>query len=365
MLTVGSLIKNKKESVSDHYKILWENEEIEDEKVYAYSFRDNEVYVHLYESIIPIEKLSTNCIADNICKLELHYFHDVNGEVNSIEFALEGHYKENGVRYVIYFDFETWNFPWSIQDYANELLEYGNKNQNIDLSIVQEDYDFVSNGFHFYRSNIPSGSFDGFVNQDLSKINDILKGARENLIIKSRPHALVTWFEFPESIKNSCEQYLIYFGEFLKDIGINANSEMSEIGNKVLFSVVPDSKKEAIEKVRLALNIFLQLPSYDYSNQIGSVYSETNIQRLQAQILHLQSQLLLSNCVSNTDIRQTNPDNAKSGILLDAVEYSVVEGKKEDKEELLGGLISITKYKGKGFEIDLPGIIRKLKGNDS
>lgn len=362
MLTVGSLIKNKAESYSDRYKILWDNKVINDSKVYAYSLRDNRVYVNLYGSIIPLEKLSTNRIESKICEIQLHYFNKINGEVYYVELTLDGGYKENGVRYAIYFNSETWNFPWSIQDYANELIEYIENNQNIGFSIVQEDDEFVSNGLHFYRSNIPSGSLNEFVNKDMAKINNVLKSAREKLIIKSRPHALVTWFEFPESIKNSCEQYLIYFGEFLKDIGINANSEISEIGNNVLFSVVPDCKKEAIEKVRLALNIFLQLPSYDYSSQIGSVYSERNIQRLQAQILHLKSQLLLSNCVSNNDIHKTNPENDKSVILLDAVEYSVVEGKKEDKEELLGGVISITKYSGNGFEIDLPGIIRKLKG---
>jgi hypothetical protein len=36
----------------------------------------------------------------------------------------------------------------------------------------------------------------------------------------------VTFFDFPEPVKVPCQQYLLYFVQFLKDVGVEATAEL-------------------------------------------------------------------------------------------------------------------------------------------
>jgi hypothetical protein len=51
-------------------------------------------------------------------------------------------------------------------------------------------------------------------------------------------------FQFPEETKTACTQYLQYFYEFLKDVGIKAKVAVTEQDSGgVLFSVAPEDKR--------------------------------------------------------------------------------------------------------------------------
>ena len=66
--------------------------------------------------------------------------------------------------------------------------------------------------------------------------------------------SLATYFSFPEEVKSACEQYLLYFGEFLRDGGINASVEIKEEADRVLFSVTPRDSREALGRIRQILD---------------------------------------------------------------------------------------------------------------
>jgi CRISPR-associated protein (TIGR02584 family) len=90
-------------------------------------------------------------------------------------------------------------------------------------------------------------------------------------------------FSFPNEIKFPCEQYLLYFAQFLQDLGINATSNLKEEAGKVLFSVTPTDDIEALDKIREALAVYLNLPSSPI------VYDESfAAMRLQQQVENLQ-----------------------------------------------------------------------------
>ena len=96
--------------------------------------------------------------------------------------------------------------------------------------------------------------------------------------------SLKAFFKFPEEIKVSCEQYLLYFTKFLLDLGINAtqNLEEEEAG-KVLFSLTPTDDIEALDKIREALAVYLNLPSSPivYDDSFAAM-------RLQQQLANLE-----------------------------------------------------------------------------
>ncbi|MDQ6788065.1 MAG: hypothetical protein M3033_14770 [Acidobacteriota bacterium] len=114
-------------------------------------------------------------------------------------------------------------------------------------------------------------------------ITSIHKKTISKLNSKAINKSLVSLFNFPETIKNSCEQYLIYFAQFLKDLGINATSNLKEEAGKVLFSVTPIDDVEALDKIREALAVYLHLP------ESPIIYNESfAAMRLQQQIENLQ-----------------------------------------------------------------------------
>ena len=104
-----------------------------------------------------------------------------------------------------------------------------------------------------------------------------------NLLSEFKNNDVNTVFKFPEELKASCEQYLLYFAQFLQDLGINATSNLKEEAGKVLFSVTPTDDIEALDKIREALAVYLNLPASPI------VYDESfAAMRLQQQIENLQ-----------------------------------------------------------------------------
>jgi hypothetical protein len=101
-------------------------------------------------------------------------------------------------------------------------------------------------------------------------------------------------FDFPAPIKNACEQYLLYFVQFLSDLGIEANAEIREQANKVLFSITPVDEKQALENIREALRLYLGLPLAPELATTMHQFRDVAVSQLQANVLHLQSQIMLA-----------------------------------------------------------------------
>src|SRR5215469_11433116 len=67
------------------------------------------------------------------------------------------------------------------------------------------------------------------------------------------PQSVSKLFTFPAPIKSACEQYLLYFGQFLSDLGIQTQTELAENAARVLFSVTPIDATQALSQIRDAL----------------------------------------------------------------------------------------------------------------
>src|SRR5688500_5103489 len=57
-------------------------------------------------------------------------------------------------------------------------------------------------------------------------ITPLLEHAREVLSEEVQRDTLVTLFRFPPAVRAACEQYLVYFGQFLEDLGIRATTDL-------------------------------------------------------------------------------------------------------------------------------------------
>ncbi|BDI30582.1 hypothetical protein CCAX7_26330 [Capsulimonas corticalis] len=158
-------------------------------------------------------------------------------------------------------------------------------------------------------------------------------------------------FSFPSEVAAVAEQYLIYFGRFLSDLGLSAttsinhtqsgNVQVSVTPTDVLFSSPPGDYDEAIEKIREALAIYLCLPAVT-PNHDFSPGQEIAIQQMQANIDHLRSQLRLAAATMQQQQISINllSQQGPSQILL-ASEVTPPDVKKSEKVELLGGAIKL------------------------
>lgn len=173
-------------------------------------------------------------------------------------------------------------------------------------------------------------------------------------------------FDFPEEVRVTCEQYLLYFGQFLRDLGVPATSDLSHEAGQVLFTVKPTDPRTALDKVRAALEVYLRLPTSPVGD---ATHNEIAVQRLEASVLRLQSDLRLASAelqAKNMTIEaQQLIIQTQKGLLSGESVFNSMKDvtpKADDKEDLIGGIVALTTYREKGVEVNLAELYRKLKG---
>jgi hypothetical protein len=170
-----------------------------------------------------------------------------------------------------------------------------------------------------------------------------------------------TWsFQFEESVKIACQQYLLYFGEFLADVGVPAKTALREDAGRILFSVVPKNEQDALSAIGEALDIYLSLPSAPIRQ---SVDDDIEVLKLAANIQHLRAQLNLAKAMLHTQEATISAQKRALDLYdrLDAPRELQRPSPDPDREEFFGGTVSLTRFVGKGFEVSFAEIFRQLR----
>lgn len=177
-------------------------------------------------------------------------------------------------------------------------------------------------------------------------------------------------FEFPEGLQTACEQYLMYFSQFLRDLGIRASSKISEDAGQVMFSVSPTDGDEALTRIREALDLYLTLPSSPIIKSEDSFAAdrlEYQVEALKFQIKQREAELRMAHReIEHQDVLLLE---AKQVILRSHSHpvqpfenHPMLPGKIEKKKAF--GLTKIKKAEDWGVEIDLGEIFRRIRGTD-
>ncbi|WP_230163449.1 hypothetical protein, partial [Peribacillus simplex] len=190
-----------------------------------------------------------------------------------------------------------------------------------------------------------------------------------NILLSQGKNTVLSIFNFPEQVRTPCEQYLLYFVQFLKELGIEATADIKHEAGDVLFSVNPISGHTALMQIRQALEIYLQMPDILSNTNNMQIPIDPKVQQLMANIQHLNGQLMLSNAISQAreeTIQHQQVTIRQQQVIIDAtiIQHSLLsisQGENNEKEEILGGTVSLTKIQGKGFEVNLPTIYRWIK----
>jgi hypothetical protein len=155
-----------------------------------------------------------------------------------------------------------WSFSWSIREFVdvfssiylntrNSPFYYGFRYEHAwedELADKLFLTGVLKDGTYF-------SDFGGVINELVDIVNEVHNLAIAQLNTGISSNSLAELFDFPGEVKTACTQYLQYFYEFLKDVGIKAKVNVTEQDSgETLFSVTPENKDAALENIREALN---------------------------------------------------------------------------------------------------------------
>lgn len=263
------------------------------------------------------------------------------------------------------FDPDHWAKPWSITQFAGALQYVVRERNTLGLTCFQNDK-IISNDLGLRCEVASTAIIEEEINRWSEVVLSVCMESEGVIANRLRKDALVTFFAFPKEIRPACQQYLIYFTQFLEDFGIKATSEIQEQARGVLFTVIPDTGAEALQRVHDALDTYLRFPSIpEFAVEVNR-YKDIAVQQLAANVLHLKSQLALAHAtlqLKDATIESLHLSLQDRKLLNEPISEKAAPctDTESGSEPLVGDLVSVTKYKGKGFEINLPAILRRVK----
>lgn len=191
------------------------------------------------------------------------------------------------------------------------------------------------------------------------------------------PSDFIQQFLFPPEFETACKQYLLFFSDFLKQVGISAHTDITHEAKSILFSVSPDdpsamSKEEFLARVQKALSIYLQLPDHpEIQNYMMTAHTMSpEVHQLLSQVQFLQSQLNLSlaqakaqqSLIEGQGRMLALMESLTTGVLTQALKSDPTQPKPDrDRERVLGGAVNLKPLDVKVAEIHIPNIYRYLK----
>lgn len=299
------MIEFKKQLDSERLKPVWKlllNGELlpETNVNIVRSREDSRDYFHIFSnSLDESRKLFNNRIFDfppleyitlvievegnemiNRISISPAYPYDAEGKLDILEFSSNKDFSFE-ISTVIDPNLNEWVRDFTFREYVWEFENILLNNKVLESQVFSgepNDYRFVVKWEANFGEDLIIIEVDKFLNQIKSIHYEVLNKLKDN-----NKRYIFTQLTFPEELKISCEQYLLYFAQFLKDLGINSTSSLKEEAGKVLFSVTPTDDVEALDKIREALAIYLNLPSSPV------VYDESfAAMRLKQQVENLQ-----------------------------------------------------------------------------
>lgn|SRR6185312_11965433 len=212
-----------------------------------------------------------------------------------------GYDREEGPSLAVAFSIKSyeWKSPWSIDEFKRSL-EAACARHAHEISVrysyshgagQEEDEDFTDVYLELSYGNSKAKIVDA-IGAVRSSSEKICSEAANQLAANMDGNSLTVYFNFAPPMRAACSQYMVYFSQFLRDLGIEADSQLKEEASRILFSVVPRDGRSALTRIKDALSIYVSLPAASDLYQIEQ--SDTAVAQLQATVLHFRAQMLLA-----------------------------------------------------------------------
>lgn len=202
--------------------------------------------------------------------------------------------------FILYASAFNWNRLWTFSDYKKEFQSIA-ESRDFRGMHLKDEAAYTSYENELFSDIQVYFDVDGrdIIGDQITRCSEFLRQihqeAEQSLSARLRADSVVMYFDFPGEVRIACEQYLLYFVQFLHELGIDAAAELKHDPGGILFAVTPTTAQDALDKVRIALEIYLRLPSGSIKD--ASSTDGIEIQRLAANLHHLKGQLALASAI--------------------------------------------------------------------
>lgn len=198
------------------------------------------------------------------------------------------------------------------------------------------------------------------------KFKQLVDETVESILIETKEHTLTSIFNFPEDIQAPCEQYLVYFSQFLEDLGIYASTTIKKDAHRVLFTVIPEDSNQALYQIRDALNIYLSLPTQPDSQLILHGATDIGVHQLIANVYHLKSQVIMLQAAQQSNLatiraQEANIQSLNLIVYQQQKQMDKTAQEEKSQENMFNGIITVKAVEVYGLQVNLPLLVRMLK----
>lgn len=342
-LMVNSIVDEK--STLSNFGKLYTDIYLQDNDVInilsEYSFGEVRQYI---DNFYFDSKIEIKDIEDFSCMTFVNFYHNEEAtNTVSLYFSTESRY---------------WKRPFSFHEMSEEIYSIAkiyNDSISVDFNSDNSLYD-IGLGLNLNSDKVVIKDKIYYLESLAEKL---LVNAQTRLLQNLDKDLITSYFTFPEEIKAACKQYLVYFAQFLMDLGIEADTEIKEEAQQTLFKVIPKNKEESLDKIREALDVYLNIPK-DFDIQVAQ-NNDVAVMQWQANVKHLEGQIMLAKAamqMKDATIETLQLSNYQYKSIL---EQKNLEKEPKNEEEIAGGLVKVKEYDGDGFSINLPEILRRLR----
>ncbi|MFQ1653312.1 hypothetical protein ACK378_09830 [Aeromonas veronii] len=261
------------------------------------------------------------------------------------------------VEYSLVFNYKDWSElvppAYISQHYESKLTGFCKSVDIIDddgYGLIFEVKDVIENG------NIID-EIERFAHVARLKLTELEK----ELLMNVKSELIVKIFKFPIGYEVICSQYVLWFGELLKHIGINADVSTENKEGYTFLTITKNDESAFKENIEKALYLYLSLPYSDHIpvNQIkNDIESKIFIQSLQQQVMFFTQQCDIKSSI----IELQNISNGKLQEQLQSAKekISLLESLQNDRLDLFDGTISLVEYKIGPLVFNPKRILKKL-----
>lgn len=219
------------------------------------TFDETDLFTIIIDNSEAARKVLAHRFSDlpkGIKKIEIYYPRDLPPIVGFYRSIILETDENDDFRALIYFAFEfvDWKQAWSPVAYLEELNDIFGKNKISGLGLETPPIRDVIAGIgpsFVFRVQDTNNPIEGEIRRLIEVSQQLHESTERSLASKFRTDSLVMNFDFPDEVKAPCEQYLVYFGEFLRDSGVKANASVTHEAGQILFTVTPDDKTQALD----------------------------------------------------------------------------------------------------------------------
>ncbi|WDD97574.1 hypothetical protein [Thalassomonas actiniarum] len=247
--------------------------------------------------------------------------------------------KQEDSLYIVHgIDYEEWAYPFSMKNFSKT---YQQKFQDIGVEATIDNdngYDCIINiPYNFDNKETLFGIIINYCKIAI----DCYKASLAELSNEGIKNSIIKYFEFPDNYKNICSQYLIWFGEFLKNLGIEANVTTNPENKQTSLIITPKKDTESLGEIEKLFYQYLQFPYQEFLSNSSNLSMEEQylISSLTAQVENFKTQIQMKETMIRMQlatIDQLQEHNNTQKLLITSL-----QGKPEDIISIGNGAISL------------------------